>query len=109
MSDADATVELWLKELAPSTALRKRFGHDRARWPEFRARYAEEVLGHTEALSQLRKLAGQGPITLVYSARDEVHNDAIVLRNLVLGRASATSAMAPGRSRRASQRTDSVA
>ena len=85
---ADAAVDLWLKDLAPSTALRKWFGHDPARWPEFRERYAEEVSRHSESLAQLRDLARQGPVTLVYSAHDEAHNDAVVLRELVLGRAA---------------------
>jgi uncharacterized protein YeaO (DUF488 family) len=85
---ADAAVDLWLKDLAPSTVLRKWFGHDPARWPEFRERYAEEVSRHPEPLAQLRDLARQGPVTLVYSAHDEAHNDAVVLRELVLGRAA---------------------
>jgi uncharacterized protein YeaO (DUF488 family) len=84
---ADAAVDLWLKDLAPSTALRQWFGHDPARWPEFRERYAEEVSHHPELLAQLRELAREDPITLVYSAHDEAHNDAVVLRGLVLGRA----------------------
>ena len=84
---ADAAIDLWLKELAPSTALRKWFGHDPARWQSFRERYAEELRQCPEALAQLRELARKGPVTLVYSAHDEAHNDAVVLRELVLGRA----------------------
>lgn len=82
----DAAVDQWAKDLAPSTALRKWFGHDPARWPEFRARYAEEVRQHSDQLRQLRALARNGPITLVYSAHDEVHNDAVALRDFLLGR-----------------------
>ena len=82
----DAAVDVWLKDLAPSTALRKWFGHDPARWPEFRKRYAEELRQHPELFDQLRELARAGPVTLVYSAHDELHNDAVVLRDLVLGR-----------------------
>ena len=85
---ADAAVDLWLKDLAPSTALRKWFGHDPARWQAFRERYAEELRQRPEALSQIRELARKGPVTLVYSAHDEAHNDAVVLRELVLGRAA---------------------
>ena len=80
-----AAIDLWLKELAPSTELRKWFGHDPARWPEFRQRYAAELHQHPAELEEVRKLARQGPITLVYAARDEAHNDAVVLRDLLLG------------------------
>ena len=82
----DAAIDHWAKDIAPSTALRKWFGHDPARWQEFRSRYAAEVHAHPEQLGELRALAQQGPITLVYSARDEVHNDAVVLRDFLLGR-----------------------
>ena len=83
---ADAELDRWMKELAPSTALRKWFDHDPARWNEFRRRYAEEVRRHVDQLAQLRALAREGPITLVYSAHDEMHNDAVALRDLLLGR-----------------------
>ncbi len=81
-----AALDLWLKELAPSTGLRKWFGHDPARWAEFQLRYAQEIREHPQLLAQLRDLARKGPVTLVFSARDEAHNDAIVLRQLLLGR-----------------------
>ena len=86
VAKADAAVDLWLKDLAPSTALRKWFGHDPVRWLEFRERYAEELRQHPELFDLLRDLARAGPVTLVYSAHDELHNDAVVLRDLVLGR-----------------------
>ena len=82
----DADIDQWEKDIAPSTALRKWFGHDPARWQEFRSRYAIEIQEHPEQLKRLRALARQGPITLVYSAHDEVHNDAVVLRDFLLGR-----------------------
>jgi uncharacterized protein YeaO (DUF488 family) len=85
VSKADAAIDQWAKDIAPSTALRKWFGHDPARWQEFRRRYAKEVHQHPERLARLRALAKQGPITLVFSARDERHNDAVVLRGLLLG------------------------
>ena len=81
----DAAIDQWVKDIAPSTALRKWFGHDPARWAEFRRRYAAEVHQHPEQLSRLRALARKGPITLVFSAHDEVHNDAVALRDLLLG------------------------
>lgn len=82
----DTAIDQWAKDIAPSTALRKWFGHDPARWEEFRRRYAAEVRQHPEQLARLRALARQGPVTLVYSAHDELHNDAVVLRDLLLGR-----------------------
>lgn len=86
VSKDDAALDLWLKDIAPSTALRKWFGHEPARWAEFQQRYAAEVQQHPEAFGQLRALARQGPVTLVYAARDEQYNDAVVLRSLLLGR-----------------------
>lgn len=83
---ADAGVDLWLKEVAPSAPLRKWFGHDSARWDEFFTRYAAEVRQHPEAFERLRAFARRGPVTLVYAAHDEAHNDAVVLRTLLLGR-----------------------
>lgn len=81
----DAAIDLWLKEIAPSTELRRWFGHDPARWAEFRRRYLHEVHEHADALAQLRALAQEGPVTLVYSAHDTEHNDAVVLRELLRG------------------------
>ena len=75
-----------MKDIAPSTELRQWFGHEPARWKEFRRRYAMEVRRNADLLRQLRALAHAGPITLVYSAHDEIHNDAVVLRDLILGR-----------------------
>ena len=86
VSKADAALDQWMKDIAPSTELRKWFGHDPARWDEFRRRYATELHENAELLSQLRSLARQGPVTLIYSAHDEFHNDAIVLRDLLLER-----------------------
>jgi len=80
-----AAVDLWLKDLAPSAELRKWFGHDPARWPEFQHRYGAEVRKHPEAFEQLRDLARKQRVTLVFAAKDEEHNDAVVLRSLLLG------------------------
>ena len=82
----DAAIDQWAKDIAPSTALRKWFGHDPARWQEFRSRYDVEIHAHPEQLDRLRALARQGSITLVYSAHDEVHNDGVALRGFLLGR-----------------------
>jgi uncharacterized protein YeaO (DUF488 family) len=84
VSKAGAAVDQWLKDIAPSTELRKWFAHDPAKWQEFRRRYAEEVRRQPDLLDQLRSLARKGTLTLVYSAHDEAHNDAVVLRELLL-------------------------
>ncbi|GAB3430415.1 DUF488 domain-containing protein [Massilia solisilvae] len=81
----DAALDLWEKELAPSTELRQWFNHDPARWEEFQARYADELRQHADALGRVRALARKGTVTLVYGARDELHNDAVALRALLLG------------------------
>lgn len=86
VSKADAALDQWMKEIAPSTELRKWFAHDPNRWEEFCRRYSAELHLNIEQLNQLRSFARQGSVTLVYSARDDVHNDAIVLRDVILGR-----------------------
>ena len=73
-----------MKEIAPSAELRTWFGHDPKRWDEFRRRYRAELARHPEILKNLRGRAREGPITLVYSARDEAHNDALVLKDVIL-------------------------
>lgn len=84
----EAAIDRWMKDLAPSAELRQWFGHDPARWIEFRRRYAAEVRARPELLDELRALARAGVVTLVYAARDEAHNDAVVLRDVLLGRAA---------------------
>jgi uncharacterized protein YeaO (DUF488 family) len=83
---SEVAIDRWMKEIAPSTTLRRWFRHDPARWQEFRRRYAAEIHDHTNALAELRATARKGPITLVFGARDELHNDAVVLRDVLLGR-----------------------
>ena len=82
---ADAAIHHWVKDLSPSTELRKWFGHDPARWEEFHQRFARELRRHPGDLDRLRDLARNGTVTLVYGARDELHNDAVVLRDVLLG------------------------
>jgi uncharacterized protein YeaO (DUF488 family) len=79
-----AAIDHWFKEIAPSTKLRKWFGHDPERWNEFRRRYRAELREHNDFLAEIRTLAERGPVTLVYAAHDEEHNDAVVLRDLLL-------------------------
>lgn len=85
VSKTAAALDERLKDIAPSPELRRWFGHDPARWDEFRCRYAEEVQQNAILLETLRARARQGRITLVYSAHDEVHNHAVELRALILG------------------------
>ncbi len=82
----DAAVDLWLKEIAPSTELRRWFGHDPEKWTEFRRRYRAELDGKEE-LETLRRRADEGRVTLLYGARDEEHNQAVVLKDLLEGKA----------------------
>lgn len=84
-----ARVDLWLKEIAPSTELRQWFGHDATRWPEFAARYQQELTTpeRSAALERLREAARQSAvITLTFAARDEEHNHAKLLSDLLNGR-----------------------
>jgi len=83
---SSAAIDRWIKDIAPSTALRKWFGHDPARWQEFRRRYAAQIRDHRNSLAELRATARKGRVTLVFAARDELHNDAVVLRDVLLGR-----------------------
>jgi uncharacterized protein YeaO (DUF488 family) len=78
VSKEEAGLDLWLKEVAPSTPLRKWFGHRPDRWDEFRRRYFSELEG-SSALAQLRDIAHAGPVTLLYGAKDEIHNQATAL------------------------------
>jgi uncharacterized protein YeaO (DUF488 family) len=87
LKKSDAAIALWMKEIAPSTGLRQWFGHDPSRWNEFRRRYRAELKKQPELLSELRSLARKGPLTLVYSARDEEHNQAVALRENLLASA----------------------
>lgn len=86
VSKIDASLDEWMKEVAPSAELRKWFGHDPERWQEFARRYRAELSENGVLLKKLRALARKGRVTLVYSAHDEIHNDAVVLRNVLLGR-----------------------
>ena len=78
---ADLAIDHWLKELAPSSELRKWFGHRADRWPEFQRRYRQELDNRPAEIDRLRALLHAGPVTLVYAARDEDHNNAVALRD----------------------------
>ncbi|UFS69513.1 DUF488 domain-containing protein [Geomonas sp. RF6] len=76
-------VDLWAKEIAPSDELRRWFGHDREKWREFKARYRGELEGQGDLVRELRGMARQGTVTLLYAARDEEHNNAVVLKEIL--------------------------
>jgi uncharacterized protein YeaO (DUF488 family) len=78
-----ARVDLWLKEIAPSTELRKWFGHDPDKWKMFRERYEREIGHQDDLIKMLRHKAKEGTITLIYAARDEEHNEALVLKKFL--------------------------
>ncbi|MDN5870918.1 MAG: DUF488 family protein [Nitrococcus sp.] len=80
---ADAKIERWIKDVGPSTELRQWFGHDPRRWEEFQRRYCDELRHQQEALAELEHFARDGVTTLVFAARDEEHNNAVVLRDLI--------------------------
>ena len=83
VSRQNAKLDQWVKELAPSTELRHWFGHDPRRFEEFRRRYIEELRDERPRLAALRRRARDGTLTLVYSARDTEHNDAVVLAEIL--------------------------
>ena len=83
VSKQQAGLDEWDTDLAPSATLREWFGHDPRRFPEFRRRYIDELRGKRPRLTQLRRRAGTGTLTLVYSARDSEHNDAVVLAEVL--------------------------
>jgi uncharacterized protein YeaO (DUF488 family) len=80
---ADAAVDLWMREVAPSTELRRWFAHDPARWEEFRTRYRDELARQPEALAVLLDHCRKGAVTLLFGARDPEHNQAVVLREVL--------------------------
>ncbi|HVX11761.1 MAG TPA: DUF488 family protein [Pirellulales bacterium] len=78
-----AAIDLWLKDIAPSAALRKWYGHDPDRWTEFRRRYWAELRSDREAVSELRTKGRGAKVTLVYAAHDEEHSGALALKQFL--------------------------
>ncbi|MGE4427183.1 MAG: DUF488 domain-containing protein [Solirubrobacteraceae bacterium] len=78
-----ARIDEWVRDLAPSNELRKWFGHDPDRFDEFEERYRAELEQHRDTLTGLRRAADPGPLTLVYAAKDEEHNNAVVLAKVL--------------------------
>lgn len=83
LSKAKIKIEAWMRDLGPSTPLRQRFAHDPAKWPGFRARYLKELAKKRAVLASLRAGSRRRPLTLVYSARDPLHNQAVVIKEVL--------------------------
>src|ERR1044072_4870507 len=78
-----AAIDLWLKEVAPSTELRKWFGHDPKKWRTFRSRYRTELKQHSAPLQLIKSKAKEGMVTLIYGARDQEQNEAVILKEVL--------------------------
>lgn len=88
---SDAKLDLWLPDLGPSTALRKWFNHDPARWTEFQHRYHAELKEKPALLATITEQAKTRPVSLLYSAKDEQHNQAVALRSFLLTQPASSS------------------
>ncbi|HWR90431.1 MAG TPA: DUF488 family protein [Dissulfurispiraceae bacterium] len=88
MTKEQVQADLWLKDVAPSTALRMWFGHDPSKWEEFKKRYFAELDAHPEAVAGLLGAAAKGRLTLLFSARDLSHNQAVALKEYLLTRSA---------------------
>jgi uncharacterized protein YeaO (DUF488 family) len=84
VAKATAAIDHWMKDIAPSTELRRWFGHDPKRWDEFRRRYETELRDKDTQIEELRTLARKHMVTLVFAARDEEYNDAVVLHDVLM-------------------------
>ena len=91
VSKEKAKLDLWLRDIAPSDALRKWFGHEPARWPEFKRRYRAELKGRSFELQPIRDALAKGPVTLLFAAHDEERNNAVALKELIESRARAAA------------------
>jgi uncharacterized protein YeaO (DUF488 family) len=86
ISKSDTKLDLWLPDIGPSTALRQWFNHDPKRWDEFQRRYHAELKDKNELVAELKGHASKGTVTLLYSAKDETHNQAVALRSFLTKR-----------------------
>ena len=87
VSRESASLYAWMKEVAPSSELRAWFGHDASRWQEFKRRYAVELGTRQDLVAEILSLARDRPVTLLYSARDSDHNQAVALAEYLAGKA----------------------
>ena len=86
LSKADAAIDHWTKNIAPTAELRKWFGHRPERWGEFQSRYRAELEQNPIGLAELKTLCAGGPVTFIFAARDEERNSAVVLRDFLIAR-----------------------
>jgi len=86
VSKLAARIDHWVKDVAPTAALRQWYGHEPARWPEFQQRYRAQLDGNPDAVAALRRLLEQGPVTFVFAASDVERNSAVLLREYLLER-----------------------
>ena len=86
ISKESLRLDEWLRDLAPSTELRKWFGHDPSRWESFRQKYLDELRAKQDELKRLQTIAKKGPLILLYGAKDEEHNQAVVIRDALQGK-----------------------
>lgn len=84
VSREKAALDHWVKDIAPSPELRKWYGHVPEKWPEFQERYRTELAANGEAVTELREISADGPVTFIYAAKDEIRNSATVLREYLL-------------------------
>ena len=83
LSKERARVDLWLKDIAPSNELRKWFSHDPEKWTDFQTRYRQELKSKADMIADLKRKAAEAPLTLLYGAKDELHNEAVVLQKVL--------------------------
>ena len=83
LTKEEAQIDDWMKEIAPSTRLRKWFGHNPARWTEFKKRYTAELKSQREQVKQLAQHARKGTVTLLFGAKDIEHNNAVALKKYI--------------------------
>lgn len=88
LSKERAALDAWVKDVAPSTELRHWFNHEPDRWEEFHRRYTEELQHKEEEVKLVTDFAKKGPVTLLYAAQDDEHNNAVVLRDFLMYRQS---------------------
>lgn len=95
VSKQDARIDLWPKEVAPSTELRRWFGHDPAKWGEFKRRYFEELSGRPQAVDPILERLPAGPVTFVFASRETRFNNAVALKEYVEGLAASPASHPP--------------
>jgi len=83
VSKEKANIDLWMKEIAPSTELRKWYSHDVEKWPEFEKRYKQELKENRDPIAELKSIVREKDVTFIYAAHDEEHNSAVVLKEYI--------------------------